>query len=356
MGNCVDSEEGRKEEQPPDWEEHDKIEQFAATCVHECHNELGESVIWCTKKKRLYWLDLEKCEMWSYDPNLEEIRHQKVEMGWCGSCLALRQNGGFVVCSSAGVGLLESVELDETKPPLEPKEICHPIKSEGLNTRVVRLNDGKVDPEGRLVVGAYHTEYKTFCDDLGNLDKDKLTNQKGDPRGGVYRITTHNGYFGMGTYGQYAVLSNLGTVNCSNGMAFGKHEHHNVMYFVDTPTRNVQCFEYGDKPLDKLSDVTTPENFTVGRPDGACVDAQGGYWVADFGGGRVLRIHSNEVTAVVTVDAPQVTCCAFGGPDLDTLYITTATRCDPSPTDRAGGLFQCKIPGIHGYPEPYFAS
>jgi len=358
MGNCIDSDERKEDlpgydddEEPPDWEDPSKIKQFSATCVHECHNQLGKSVVWCPKKSKLYWLDLEKRELWSYDPKVEDIRHQRVEMGSSGSCVALRHNGGFVICSSTGVGLLDPVELDETKPPLVPREICHPIKSESLNTDDVMLNDGRVDPDGRLVVGAYH---KTLSS--GKQDAEELSKLKRDPRGHVYRITTNTGFFGMGIYGEYMALKDLGAVSCADGIAFGKHDGRDVMYLVDTPTCNVQCFDYSDWKLPKLLDVSTPELHTAGRPCGGCVDAQGGYWVAEDGAGRIVRIHNNEVTAMVTVDAPSVTGCTFGGPDLDILYITTAVRGDPSPTEKAGGLFQCKIPAIHGYPERYFDS
>eukprot|EP00418_Pyrodinium_bahamense_P077136 CAMPEP_0179074004 /NCGR_PEP_ID=MMETSP0796-20121207/32863_1 /TAXON_ID=73915 /ORGANISM="Pyrodinium bahamense, Strain pbaha01" /LENGTH=359 /DNA_ID=CAMNT_0020771215 /DNA_START=53 /DNA_END=1129 /DNA_ORIENTATION=+ len=323
------------------------IPTLEAKCVVQCQNDLGESVVWCSRQQRLFWLDLAKNELWSLDPVGGAVARQEVEMGWQGGCLALREQGGFVISSALGIGLLDCAEVEDSGPKLQPKIVCHPIKSAGLDPTVVRLNDGRVDPQGRLVVGSFHKSYRDFSDDQGHIVEEKLPDQK-DLRGSVYRISVTSSVF-WGKTGQIEVLLGLGKVSVANGAAFAQEDGQHVMYFVDTPTRRVRCFKYGDALSGELF-VTEPV-WHQGGPDGACVDSDGGYWIAEYGGGRVLRIKDGSIDKVVCVGAPKVTCCAFGGPDLDTLYITTARRKDPDACEAAGGLFACQVPGCRGVPE-----
>ena len=91
-----------------------------------------------------------------------------------------------------------------------------------------------------------------------------------------------------------------------------------------------------------------------GRPDGLTVDAEGGIWVALWGGGAVHRYSAGgRLAEHLTLPASQVTSCCFGGPDLETLYVTSAARgAEHEPL--AGSLFACR-PGVRGLPATPFA-
>lgn len=322
-----------------------------AECLVSCKNEVGGSAVWCPRRQRLCWLDLSKQELWSFEPKEGAAVHQSVDLGWQGGCLALRKENGFVVCSALGIGLLDDSVVQHEGPRLNPRIVCHPVESEGLDSDVVRLHSGRVDPDGRLVIGTYHTKYELFTDELGSLVNDNLPDGK-DPRGGVYRVSVTSSYI-WGPQGQLEALSGLGKVCLANGMAFaeGKDGSH-VMYFVDTPTRQVRSFKYGDV-LSGETTVTEPM-LHKGGPNGACSDSEGGYWIAEQGAGRVVRVKDGQISMIVTVASSMVTSCTFGGPGLGVLYITTARLKDQDLSDNSGGLFACSSTGYTGIPENYF--
>jgi len=132
------------------------------------------------------------------------------------------------------------------------------------------------------------------------------------------------------------------------------------MYFVDSPTRRVDVLDYdietgaatNRRPFHEFADDVP------GIPDGLCVDAEGGLWVALWGGSRVVGLTPDgQLHTHVDVPSSQVTSCAFGGPDLKTLFITSATW-DLAPEvlaeePHAGGLFTADV-GVAGrLPTPF---
>lgn len=122
------------------------------------------------------------------------------------------------------------------------------------------------------------------------------------------------------------------------------------MFFADTPDREIVAFSYGDTLSNRR--IWTSFKDEPGLPDGSCIDAQGGVWNAEWEGRRVVRVNpQGQIDTVVDVPVWKPTCCAFGGPDLDTLYITTSRfMSDEETLDRepnSGGLFAVK-PGFKG--------
>jgi L-arabinonolactonase len=130
------------------------------------------------------------------------------------------------------------------------------------------------------------------------------------------------------------------------------------MYYCDSPTREIRACDYGADGTIANDRVFTTLTDATGEPDGSTVDRDGGLWNAQWGGARVLRYGPDGVeTARVTVPTVQPSCVAFGGAQLDTLYITSA-RVDLDEAAlandaNAGGVFVA-VPGQHGLPEPQF--
>ena len=125
------------------------------------------------------------------------------------------------------------------------------------------------------------------------------------------------------------------------------------MFFADTPDREIVAYDY-DIDSGSVSHRRLHASFAdePGLPDGSCVDAEGGVWNAEWEGHRVVRVAPNgTISQVIDVPVWKPTCCAFGGPNLDTLFVTTsrlmsdeeALTKEPS----SGGLFAVK-PGIRG--------
>jgi sugar lactone lactonase YvrE len=132
------------------------------------------------------------------------------------------------------------------------------------------------------------------------------------------------------------------------------------MYYNDTPTRAVQAFDYNDL-TGELSNrriaVRIPQD--MGAPDGMTIDNEGKLWIALWGGFAVARFDpaSGDLMQKISVPAPNVSSCAFGGENLETLYITTAREwMQPAKIDEfpmSGGLFSVK-PGVVGVPAFFF--
>jgi sugar lactone lactonase YvrE len=133
------------------------------------------------------------------------------------------------------------------------------------------------------------------------------------------------------------------------------------MYFADTPTKRIDVFDY---------DIAagTPSNRRVfvelsadsGYPDGSTVDSEGCLWNAEWGGSRIVRYTpKGKIDRVIALPAPLITCCAFGGPDLSTLFVTSArTGLDEKAIATAplsGALFAINV-GIQGLKDAPFGS
>lgn len=128
------------------------------------------------------------------------------------------------------------------------------------------------------------------------------------------------------------------------------------MYYIDTPTLEVVSFDYDVvQGTIRNKQLVARLDESEGYPDGMTIDAEGMLWVARWGGKRVSRIHPahGEVIAEVSLPVNCVTSCAFGGEQLDELYITTAQDDDSADQPLAGGLFMVKT-GVKGTPTSYF--
>jgi sugar lactone lactonase YvrE len=144
---------------------------------------------------------------------------------------------------------------------------------------------------------------------------------------------------------------------CTNGPAFTADGTR--MYHTDTVGRTIYAF---DLDADGMPTGKRPHiRFAAakGYPDGMSVDAEGHLWVAHWGGWRLTRFRPDgSVERTIPLPVAQITKCAFGGPNVDTLYITTASiGLDEGERKRqplAGGLFACAV-GVRGVPDRSFA-
>ena len=219
-----------------------------------------------------------------------------------GYALALRD--GFAVAGDAGVRLVAPV--DE-------------------NRRELRMNDGACDSAGRFWAGTMRLDEAPGAGALYRLD----------PDGGVQTMLTG--------------------VTISNGIGWSPDD--TCVYYVDTPTGGLDAFDF-DAASGTISNrrrIATIDDGD-GFPDGLAVDAEGAIWVALWEGWAVRRYAPDgELLAAVDVPAARVTKPAFGGPELDRLYITTAAPDAPDPAQpHAGGLFGAD-PGVRGLPAGAYA-
>ncbi|MGN6681727.1 MAG: SMP-30/gluconolactonase/LRE family protein, partial [Streptosporangiaceae bacterium] len=178
-----------------------------------------------------------------------------------------------------------------------------------------RMNDGKCDSAGRFYAGT-------------------LAADESPGKGSFYRLDTD--------LNVTEIYTGLGI---SNGLGWSPDDRR--MYYIDSLAYRVDMLDY-DPVTGQMGDrrlfVALGSDDVM--PDGMAVDAEGGVWVAVWGGGVIQRYDADgRLTGVVRVPAANVTSCAFGGPDLDTLFITTAA----GPGRLAGALFSCAS-GVRGLP------
>jgi L-arabinonolactonase len=180
-----------------------------------------------------------------------------------------------------------------------------------------RMNDGVLDRQGRFVVGG--------------MDEDGMAATTA-----VWSVTT------MGVQELFA------GVGCSNSTAFSPDG--GTMYFADSARHEIVAFDYDiekGKPSNKQHFAEMDRAF--GKPDGSCVDAEGGLWNARFGGSCVQRFRPDGTPDIrVSVAVPNVTSCCFGGAGLNRLFITTAamgmSEEESAAAPTAGGIFAIDLP------------
>ncbi len=282
----------------------------------DCRNQLGEGITWDERAQVLYWVDIplpSRLHRWS--PQTD--RHDFWEMPAMTSALAIRERGGLLLATQNGLlwfdpanGRIETAARPEAHLPDN------------------RSNDGSTDRSGRFWFGTMQNNYRS----------DGSEREVGRT-GSLYRVDA-----------DLSVQQVETGIGIPNSTAFSPDG--GTMYFCDTPTGTIVAQEC-DPDSGELGSrrvFSTLEGY--GFPDGSTVDAEGFLWNARWEGGCVIRFDPDgEVDMVLNVPVSRVTCCAFGGPDLDTLYITTA-KIGLSPQERdgqpqAGGLFAAR-PGPRG--------
>jgi sugar lactone lactonase YvrE len=272
---------------------------------------LGEGPCWDSKKQCLYWVDILGKKVHKFDPKADEI--ETFDFDQFVGAVVLDENGNFILAMQNGIYSLD----------LGTKELVQIVNPEAALPNN-RFNDGKCDPHGRFWAGTMALDDKHGAGSLYCMDTDR------------------------------SVKKVVAETTISNGLAWSPDN--SKMYFIDTPTGVVKGYDY-DINTGEIANgqivVKIPEG--QGGPDGMTIDSEGMLWVAHWGGYKVSRWNPNtgEQIDEINVPARQVTSCAFGGADLDELYITTA-RVGLSDEELekyplSGGLFKAQV-GIKGTP------
>ena len=281
-------------------------------CLWDARAVLGEGPLWVRGQGALYWVDVHGYKVHRLIGDDRTTWQMPESVG----CLARRRGGGFVAGMKSGFAYLG-------EDPTEIEPLGGPDADEGDS----RFNDGKADAAGRFWAGTMH--------------------ERGDPPIGVlYRLDPDRRWRAMD--GGYTV---------TNGPAFSRDGR--TMYHNDTRRGLVYRFQLHDDGSlgPRRLHLRIPAG--DGRPDGMTVDADDCLWLAHYGGWRVTRFTpAGKVDRVVRLPVSSVTSCAFGGRDLDVLYVTSARqRLDAAALSReplAGGLFALR-PGVAGLPAGEFA-
>ncbi len=278
---------------------------------------LGEGPVWDVETERLYFLDSLGQRVFRCTAEGAEMRAWTVPSPI--GAMALRSRGGAVVALADGFhGLdLETGTLDLWTDP-EP----------GLDTN--RLNDGKVDPSGRFVCGS-------------------MDMAEAEPRGALWSL------------GADHRMTRLDDgIICSNGPCWSPDGR--TLYFADSFRGTIYAYDYDPA----TGTATNRRSFICvdspagGAPDGATVDAEGFLWSATVFDGRVIRYAPDgTIDREIRMPVVKTTSVAFGGPGLDTLFVTSMAEPPlpkyPGDGPLRGALFAVRGLGVRGLPERRFA-
>jgi L-arabinonolactonase len=281
---------------------------------------LGEGIIWDDRTDRLFWTDIERSELWSLRPSDNALQRWPLPERLCSMALT-NDDGRLLLGLASGLSFFDLAGGELTR--------IHDIEADIPTTR---LNDGRVDRQGRFVFGMFN-----------QAENPKL------PVGGFYRLN----------HDLTVEKLPLGGVAIANSICFSPDGA--TMYYADSATREIRCCDYDAA----TGTVSNPRQFAAGDaapgdPDGSTIDADGYLWSTRWGAGQVVRFApSGSVDLVLELAAPQPTCPAFGGAGLDVLYVTSATVGLPSDILRekpgSGGVFARNV-GVRGLPEGRFGA
>jgi sugar lactone lactonase YvrE len=267
----------------------------------------GEGPCWWEGWGGLKYVDLVAGDVLSLHDDGEVSR---VHVGSVAAALRPRADGGAVIALERGFGLCRRADLSDVCP-----------LGEVWSDPSIRFNDGGCDPEGRFYAGTMGYDERPGA-------------------GRMYRLSA-DGTGGFDTETMWT------EVTISNGFAFSPDG--SLAYYDDTPTGRTDVFDR--TPDGSLVNRRPFMEHETGLPDGLCVDAEGYVWVALWGASAVHRISPDgKLDGIVHVPCTHVSACTFGGPALDTLYITTSKNgIPPGAEPEAGALFAVR-PGVTGQP------
>jgi L-arabinonolactonase len=278
---------------------------------------LGEGPLWDVEEQRLYWIDIAGMMIYRCTDDGREIRawdlSQKI------GSMALRRSGGAVLSLARGFHFFD-FKTGEAELIVDPE----PDKPNN------RLNDGKVDKRGRFIAGSMDTMEKSKNGALYRLDPD---------------LSVHKIEDG---------------IIVSNGPCWSPDAR--LFYFADSWAGEIWAYDY-DVDTGGVSNRRTfirLDTSRGGAPDGSTVDAEGCLWNAQILDGKIVRYRPpGEVDRVIDMPVRKVTSVMFGGPNLDTLFVTSMAKPPlphfPGDGVLRGSLFAIYGLGVQGVAEPRFA-
>ena len=281
-------------------------------CVWQVRATCGEGPLWIEAEQSLYFVDIDGKTLHCYGEKTGAQRSWELEekTGWI---LPRSNHEGFVAGCQSGVYFLDKCFRKRTFVMVpDPDQVEN------------RFNDAKCDRDGRIWAGRSHDPETRATGYLYRIDVD-LSQSRWD-----------------------------GPYICPNGPAISPDER--TLYHVDTFEGTIWAFDkHSDGTLSNRREFTRLDRQKEGSPDGLTVDNENRVWLAHWGGARVTCFspEGNRI-GFIQLPVPQITSCAFGGPDLSTLYITSAARnLDFNVFPQAGALFRVETKTT-GFASPCF--
>lgn len=283
--------------------------------VADCRDMIGEVPIYCPQSNALWWIDILRPAIHRLNLNNDNLTTWHPDGGRLGS-FALREHGGLLLATASGLQVFD------------PDTECQrPFKSKFIKPRDAIFNDGRCDRQGRFWVG---TMKETF-----------------EPHGELFRVDPDG-----------SVTRWDGDIIVPNGIAFSKDS--SKMYFADTRRFTISSFDFASH----TGSLSNKRFFSDmgnrrGRPDGSCVDCENYIWNAEYAGGQITRYAPDgKIDRVIQTPLSHPTSLCFGGPNLDTLFITSGSHAlttNQAAEEKLAGAVISFKPGVRGIVEARFA-
>ncbi len=293
-----------------------------AELILDAQNATGESPVWSAQEQALYWVDIPAGRLHRWSAADESTQSWKAPQML--ACIARYDNGSGDWIAGMEDGLFRLT------PQADGTLSSTPLISVEHAQAGMRFNDGRCDRQGRFWAG-------TMLLDMA----------AGAPVGALYRYSADQ---------NEPLVAQLSDFIVPNGLAFSPDG--TIMYLSDShpSVQKIWAFDYDiDSGTPHNRRLFVDMNNFLGRPDGAAVDADGCYWICGNDAGLIHRFTpAGKLDQSLVVPVKKPTMCAFGGPNLDTLFVTSIRPGgDISDQPLAGGVFALR-PGVQGLPEPAF--
>ena len=270
------------------------------------HCATGENPYWNPQDNCVYWTDIPNGKLFRYDTTTGE--HAQIYQGVQVGGFTLQENGDWLLFRVKDIAVLSPDGTVRTLLSFD---------DEGAD----RFNDVIADPEGRVYAGT-----------MGAARR---------PTGGLYRVDLDG-----------TITKLWAGTSTANGMGFTPDLQH--MYWTDSTAKRIYRYRY-HRETGELTDQTLfyQADPSEGTPDGLVVDTEGNVWSARHRGSAILKhaADNGRVVQRITLPVARVTSQIFGGPDLDTLYVTTAGGGEPEAREEDGTLYRVTGLGARGQAE-----
>jgi D-xylonolactonase len=272
---------------------------------------LGESALWVPESGTLFWLDLMRPKLSSLVLATGEFSSKELDPSVpLGALVRSVIPGQLVLARRNGVILLNPADGAE-------RPLAHPASGRDD----LGYNDAAADRQGRLWIGTCELS-------------------ESHPAAVLYAVEADGS----------SEIADDGFIVC-NGPVFSPDG--STMYFSDTLSRTVLAYDLDGGGRLGGKRVFARIDESDGFPDGLAIDSEGGVWVAHWGAGRISRWSPQGVRSeTVLLPTTNVTSLAFAGPELSTLFVTTASDpCDDGPATPGAGALYVLEPGVSGAPD-----
>ena len=276
--------------------------------LYECKNTLGEGITYSSVNNNLYWLDINnKSKLFKL--NLSSNKSELFELPEIVTATSVKSDDELILASNNGLNLFT----------ISSKKFERVLNIED-QLKLTRSNDGGSDAHGRFWLGTMQN----------NFDKDGNDIPINDNIGKLYKVDIDMNIS--------VAEEGLGIPN-----TFVWSPNNTKFYFTDTLNGKILSYNF-ELESGELSNKKDFAQFERGHPDGSTIDTDGCIWNCRWGGSCIVRFTpTGEVDQIIEMPVQNITNCIFGGSDMKTLFITTASNGDENKNDLDGSLFAINL-------------